>query len=614
VVGPGRGPDRIFGLRFDTVDELGDDVRSLINMTLAVGQPYRAAHVIAPLHVLHRPHIHNREPALPAEKVRSIQPTVGGSFGGKNDPSYQASAEAARLALITGRPVRMTFSREEAALSGYVRDAMNMRVSLGMDKDGTLRACNFDATLDSGAYASGSHLTAWRAAIHAMGAYRYDDCDVKISSVYTNNGYSGAFRGFGNTEVCFAIELAMDEMAELSGMDPIDFRLKNCLREGDEIPHGQRLGPPVGLSECLSTVRRMSAWDRKRRTFSRENVAKNCHRGIGVACFFHGISMGAEGADNATCTLQINGDNSLFLTSGLTDYGQGSRTVFTLIAAEALGIHPDRIRMLLPDTDTAIDSGPTVASRSTVVGGNAARVAGQNLAKILDIAAADLLHCSPSQLGRSGEDFVGPDEEPTSWETVVDHARRMSLVLSAHGRWDAPEIEWHFDTGRGIPYFAYHFGAQVAEVEVDMRTGKTNVVDFWAAHDVGKVIFLEGTYGQLYGGIAQGLGYALMEGLIYDEGYLQNLNFDEYLIPTAMDVPDIHVTFLETNDPIGPHGAKNIAEPALVPTAPAILNAIAHATGRRIRELPANLERILLGHDLHRPAGSEACKLALLIR
>ncbi len=550
---------------------------------------------------------------LPEEKVRLIQPPVGGTFGGKNDLSYQASAQVALLALKTGRPVRMTFSREESMLASYMRDAMNMHVQLGADEDGTLRACNFDSLLDSGGYQSGSYLTTWRAVIHAMGAYRYDACDAKVTGVYTNNGYSGAFRGFGNPEVCFAIEQAVDEMADLAGIDPLDFRLKNCLREGDEIPHGQKLAPPVGLTECLLEVRRESDWDNKRRLFSQQNASTFLKRGIGVACIFHGISLGAEGADDATSTLKINEDNTLTLTSGLTDYGQGSRTVFTLIVAEAMGIEPHRIRMERPDTNTAIDSGPTVSSRSTVVGGNAAKQAGKNLANLLNMAAADLLKCDPSRLSRTGEDYIGPDEEPVSWEEVVSHARSMGLVLNTQSKWGAPEIEWSFETGRGRPYFGYHYGAQIAEVEVDVRTGKVVLVDLWAAHDSGKIIFPQGAYGQAIGGISQGVGYALLERIDYDNGYLQNRNFDEYLIPTSMDMPDIHIKFVETDDPIGPYGAKNIAEPCLVPTAPAILNAIAHATNRRIRELPANLERVLLGHDLYRPAGNEACKHALLI-
>lgn len=538
---------------------------------------------------------------IPESKLRVIQPVIGGSFGGKNDLSYQTSAQAAALSLKTGCPVRMVFSREESAVASYMRDAMDMDVTLGADKDGTLRACRFEGLMDSGAYASGSYLTNWRASVHAMGAYRYDACNVDIKAVYTNNGYSGAFRGFGNTEVCFAIEQAVDELADQLGIDPIDFRLKNCLREGDKTVHGQKLTESVGLEECLTRVRTMSDWDRKRALYMTQDAYLPYRKGIGAAIVFHGVSLGAEGVDNATSTIQVNTDYSIAMSSGLTDYGQGSRTVYTLIAAEELGVDPDRIYMYRPDTMTSIHSGPTVASRATVVGGNAARLAAHNLRRLLDLAAANLLKCQPEQLIRVGEHYLGPDEELVPWTRIVDHARKIGLVLSVKNRWDAPSIDWNFEKGCGIPYFAYHFGAQVAEVEVDMYTGKTRICNIWAVHDTGKIIFPQGSYGQLYGGIAQGAGYALMEGVVYDQGYLQNLNFHEYMIPTSMDLPDIQSHFVETENSIGPYGAKNLAEPAMVPTAPAILNAIGQATGRRIYDLPADLEKVLIGHPLRRP-------------
>jgi CO/xanthine dehydrogenase Mo-binding subunit len=547
---------------------------------------------------------------LPLEKVRIIQPPVGGSFGGKDDLNYYTSGQVAALALKTGRPVRMTFSREESMIASYKRDGMRMHIQLGADEDGNLHACKFEGTLDSGAYASQSVFTSWRASIHAMGAYRYQACEVDINCVYTNNGFAGAFRGFGNTEVCFAIEQAVDELADQLGMDPIDFRLKNCLRLGDETPHGQRLSESVGLVDCLETVRRESQWDRKRVEYARQSSTEK-RRGLGVAALFHGSSLGAEGEDYAASTIEIQPDYTISLTSGLTDYGTGSRTVFTLIAAEELGINPVRVKILRPDTDTALESGPTVASRSTILGGGAVQLVARNLANLLNLAAADLLKCEVGQLMRVNERFVGPSEEPVLWEAVVDHARAMGLILSAQGKWTAPNIHWDAKAGHGTPYFVYHYGAQVAEVEVDLRTGKTEVIDFWAAHDLGKTIFPQGAYGQLYGGIAQGLGYALFEEINYVDGYLQSVNFDEYLIPTAVDVPEIKGFLIEKSFSGGPYGAKNIAEPTMVPTAPAIINAIANASGRRVRDLPANLEQVLLGYKLHPKATPSLCKLGL---
>ena len=552
---------------------------------------------------------------LGVENVRVIQPPVGGAFGGKDDQIYQTSGQVARLALLTKRPVRMTFSREESMIFSYKRNPMRVHIRIGADRSGKLRASKVDLLVDSGAYSAITPFVAWRGNIHAMGAYRYDACYVDTYVAYTNNGYTGAFRGFGNTETTACIEQAIDDLAHRLGIDPIELRLMNCLRPGDDTAHGQRLGDDVALVECLEHVRRVSDWDRKRREYSDANQKGSAgaplRRGIGVACFFHGLSLGAEGDDFAVSTLQVNDDYSLSLTSGLTDYGTGSRTVFTLIAAEVLGLKPERIHMHRPDTDTAIASGPTVASRATVLGGNAVRVTADRLNNLLHQVAADLFGCSLVQVLRDGERFIGPQEEPATFEDVVNHARRMGLILSAHGRWDAPSIHWSMEDGTGKPYFAYHYGAQVADVAVDMGTGKVNVTNIWASHNTGTVIFPQGILGQLYGGIAQGLGYALMERVDFDQGYMQATNFDEYLIPTALDVPDIEGHFVQKPFSAGPFGAKNIGEPGMVPTAPAIVNAIFHATGKRIPDLPANLERVLIGHDLRQKGSDRACKLGL---
>ena len=552
---------------------------------------------------------------LQEEDVRVIQPYVGGAFGGKDDTMYQTIAQTAKLALVSGKPVKMVLSREESMIASYKRDAMVMKYQVGASKDGTLKACRFHGIVDSGGYAAITPFTAWRSTIHAMGPYRYQACHVDTDVVYTNNGFAGAFRGFGNTEVCYAIELAVDEIAERLKMDPIDLRLKNCLRPGDTTSHGQKLSDDVAIADCLEQVRRISDWDKRRKQYESEHTRPaqpgEFRRGIGVAAVFHGMSLGAEGKDFAVGTLRINDDHSLTLTSGLTDYGNGSRTVYTLIAAETLGINPARIHMLRPDTNTAKASGPTVASRATVLGGNATRVTAMRMDTLLLTAAADLLHCSIVNVLRDKENYIGPDEEPVTFDDVVDHALEMGLVLSTEGRWNAPENHWSFESGSGKPYFAYHYGAQVAEVLVDTGTGKVEVTNYWAAHNTGTVIFPQGALGQVFGGITQGLGYALMERVDYDKGFIQAVNFDEYLIPTALDVPDIVGTFVEKPFADGPFGAKNIAEPGLVPAAPAIVNAIAHATGRRIKNLPANLERVLIGKDLRKEGSSTACKLGL---
>ncbi len=526
---------------------------------------------------------------LPPELVRVIIPPVGGAFGGKDDTLYQATAQAAKLALLTGKPVRLVFSRAESMAASYKRQAARIRLVLGAEADGTLQAAKVELLADSGAYASMTPMASWRATMHAAGAYRYRAVHVDTTVVYTNNGFSGSFRGFGNVQAGAAVEMAVDELAHRLGRDPLDFRLQNCLREGDRTMTGDLVNHEVGLAACLERVREASEWERKRAAYAQQPVDAVRRKGLGVACYFHGSGLGGEGHDFAVSTLSVDPDDGITLTSGLTDYGQGSRTVFSLLAAEILGVEMRRVRMLRPDTRTAIDSGPTVASRASIVGGNAVRVAAEKLLQQLTFAAADALGCAPEQLVRDGENFIGPDEEPLSFEAVTARARAMGLPLSVEGKWEIRPIHWDFATGTGEPYLCYVFGALVAEVEVNTRTGKTAVTGLWAAHDAGRILYPAGALGQMYGGVAQGLGYGLTEHFRYENAVPQTLELNTYRIPRATDVPDIDATYIQTTLREGPFGAKNLAEPVMVGVAPAIANAFFQATGKRVRALPVSV-------------------------
>ncbi len=544
---------------------------------------------------------------LPAEKVRIIQPAVGGSFGGKDDINYQHAAMVGALALKTQLPVRLLTSREESMMASYKREAMQITIKLAADGQGNLQAAKANLLADSGAYGSMTPLALWRATVHAAGAYRYQAVHVDGQSVYTNNCYSGAFRGFGNTEAAAAIEQAIDEFAIQLGQDPLEFRLRNIVRQnGDTVMTGNQLNQEVGLPECIRWVRERAGWDEKRAAY--EHQTGDIRRGIGIACYMHGSSLGGEGADYATTTLRIETDNSILVTSGLTDYGQGSRTVFALVAAETLGVDYSRIRVGNTDTTTSVESGPTVASRSSMLGGNATKVSAQKLLQVLNLAAADLLKCQISQIVRDGELFIGPDEEPVLFETVVQHAREMNLTLYVQGKWAMPHFEWDFEKGTGTPYICYTFGAQIAEIETDLITGQTKVLGIWAAHDGGTVIFKEGADGQMYGGIGQGLGYAMMEEMKYDQGYPTSLNFNQYLIPTALDMPDMDIHFVQVAFETGPYGAKNMAEPTMIAIAPAIANALYQATHQRHRVIPLTLERLSQGNEPLRHASPAKCK------
>lgn len=528
---------------------------------------------------------------LPKEKVRIIQPPVGGSFGGKDDIGYQNSGQVARLALLTGRPVRLVLDRRESLAASYKREGMEIRLQLGAGKDGKLRAAHADLLADSGAYASMTPLSAWRATMHATGSYRYEAATVDTHVLYTNNGYSGAFRGFGNPQACAAIEIAMDEIAERLGRDPIDLRLQNILKKGDHAFTGNVMNFEVNVGRCLEWARQASDWERKRAQFTAQPKDLETRRGLGVACYFHGSGLGGEGTDYANANIRVEADYTITLQHGMTDYGQGSRTIFTLIAAEALGLAPERIQMLRPDTQTAVESGPTVASRATLVGGNAVRVTAQKLAQTILLAAADLLGCQPEEVRRHHGHYISPQENEATFEQVIDRAREMGLTLSTQGYWQIPKIHWDFEKGEGVPYFTYAYGAQVAEVEVNQHSGEIKVIKIWASHDAGTIVFPAGAKGQMLGGIAQGVGYALTEGFSYTNGYPDKLSLKQYAMPTALQTPEIELTYLDSFQPEGPFGAKGLAEPTMVATAPAIANAVYQASGQRLRTFPLKLQK-----------------------
>ncbi len=547
---------------------------------------------------------------LPMPKIRVIQAHVGGSFGGKDDIGYQNCAQAGALALKTMRPVRLVLTRTESFLASYKREAMDVHIKLGATADGELQAARVEMLADSGAYSSMTPLASWRASVHAAGPYRYRAVHVDTTSVYTNNNYSGAFRGFGNPQAIGAIEQAIDELAYRLHRDPIDLRLQNCLKSYDITMTGNRINHTVHLTECLNLVREHSEWDRKRAKYA-SGQAGDVRRGIGVACYFHGSSLGGEGADYATTTMNIELDGSVTITSGLTDFGQGSRTVFTLIAAEELGVDKKRIHLLRPDTQTAIESGATVASRASIMGGNATRIAANRLNQILLWAAARAFQCQPDQVHRHEEYFIGPGEEQMTFDEVSRSARDMGFSLYTQGKWEMPPFKWDFDNGTGVPYHCYTFGAQVAEVEVNLATGVTKVLGVWAAHDGGRIIFPQGAMGQMYGGVAMGLGYGLTENVSFHNGYPQALNLHSYHIPTAHDVPPIDGNFIQVDKPDGPFGALNLAEPMMISTAPAIANAIFQATGKRWRKFPLTPKVILTGSDDPDRDTSEDCRRGL---
>ncbi len=538
---------------------------------------------------------------LPLNKVQVIQTTLGGSFGGKDEAMTLLSCRAALLALATGRPVKMVNSREESFIESYKRHPYRLHYELGADKDGQLRSMQIDILADAGAYASTSQFVTWRSTVQATGPYRVPWVRTRVRAAFTNNNYTGAMRGFGSPQVNLAIESFMDELAEEVGKSPLEIRRLNAYRDGDVTPTGQQLPGKVTIVEALEAVARASDFERKwRENRARQKEAGAIKRGIGLACSYRGVSLGAEGTDAAGTLVAIQTDGSVTISSGITDMGQGAQTAMSAVVAEALGISLSQIRFLNTDTDRVPDSGPTVASRATIMGGSAAYDASIALRKRLLEFSARTYRGDDSDFRLEDNALWRCDERLMSFHEFVDKAFASGISLMALGWHKAPKTTWREEHGQGTAYFTYVYGANAAEIEVDTQTGQVRILDVWVCHEVGRVISYAQACGQVYGGVVMGMGYGLLEEYYQEQGIPRIKNFDEYTLATALDAPNIHASFLEHPDALSPIGAKSLGEPATEICAPAVLNAIFNATGRRIRELPASLERVLLGRQLRR--------------
>jgi CO/xanthine dehydrogenase Mo-binding subunit len=554
---------------------------------------------------------------LDLNQVQIIQATLGGSFGGKDEVMTVMCCRAALLALAAGKPVKMVNSREESMLESYKRHPYVLYYKWGAKKDGSITAMECRCIADGGAYASMSPFVTWRSVVQATGPYYCEHVKTDVYAVYTNNNYTGAMRGFGSPQVNFAIESMMDELGEKVGKDPLEIRMQNGFENGAVTATGQKLTHKVSLKEVLTKAAQAADFRTKWQKYRLTPDAPR-KRGIGLACSYRGVSLGAEGVDAAGAIVSVQTDGSVIVSSGITDMGQGAQTQMAQIAAEVLGISMDRIRFLNTNTSRVPDSGPTVASRGTIMGGAAAKNAAENVRATLLEVGCELLKVAPADCEFTDNYLVAKagGKRLASFNEVAAECFHRGKPMYGLGWHKAPPTSWHDETGRGEAYFTFVYGANVAEVEVDTETGKVDVLDFVSCHDVGKAINRNAVLGQFYGGVAMGLGYGLLEEFDYEEAVPKQLNFDEYLLATAMDVPTIKGIIVENEDATGPFGAKSIGEPANELAAPAIVNAIYNATGKRIREIPATLERVLLGHNLTRKGErgsvrkeSDSCKL-----
>jgi CO/xanthine dehydrogenase Mo-binding subunit len=537
---------------------------------------------------------------LALNRIRVVQSGIGGSFGGKDEGIIINSVRAALLAMRTERPVKITFTREESFLATSKRHPFDMHYRIGL-KDGKIRAVESRCISLSGPYNKQAMFANWRASIHAAGPYEIPHVNTHVDGVYTNTVYGGAYRGFSAPQIVFGIESLIDECAEETGMDPAEFRRFNCFRPGSALPSGQIVQAekmPANLGELISAVCGKTDFSAKWREY-REDQKRwdgGLCRGIGLAATFRGAGLGGEGIDAGSSQITIDADGYVQVQSCFTEMGQGISTTLCQIAAEELGLPLDRISWLANDTAANMDTGPTVASRSCMIGGMAVQNGTGILKSRMASVLAPLLGCPPEELEfKDGEiRRAGNPRRRMSFDEGVRYClQKAGLSLSAQG-WYSPGAPPSFvpSSGQGPAYPSYLLGAVAAEITVDCVTGKITTERICAAYEIGKAINPQIVRGQLIGGLVQGLGFALMEEMDSPGGYLKIRNFDDFMIPGAMDVPGIEIIILEGASPGGPYGAKGIGEFGVELAAPAIANAHANATGRRIRRLPLSLERV----------------------
>jgi xanthine dehydrogenase molybdenum-binding subunit len=522
---------------------------------------------------------------LKQRRVRVIKPVIGGGFGSKLD-TYAYEYIAILLAFHTRRPVKVEFDRTEEFIATSTRQPTVTYISQGCDANGKLLFRDIEMILDNGAYTSWGATTPSVMMMPITTLYRVPNVRYQAKCVYTNNTYSQAMRGYGNPQATFAIESTMDMLADAAGIDRAEFRRLNANQPGDESTQGLRI-TTCGLTECMQAVRERLGWERPRRP----------GEGVGMAALIH-VGGGARVYKSDGCGTIIKMDDfgKVDVFTGATDMGQGSDTVIAQIVAEELGLAVEDIHVIHSDTDICPWDVGSHASRTTFVAGNAALGAARKIkARILEMGAKEL-NAPLEKLVLRGR-LIAHREDPEKKIEIAKLLRKAHFshngqMLMAEHFYD-PANENMGKDFRGNMSMTYTFGCHGVRVHVDEETGKVRILDYVAAHDVGRAINPLLLEGQVYGGVLMGAGYALSEQVILEKGECMNPNFRDYKILTAKDTFPIQAPVLETHDPDGPFGAKGIGEPGCVPTAPAIANAICDAVGVRIKDLPITPERVL---------------------
>jgi CO/xanthine dehydrogenase Mo-binding subunit len=511
---------------------------------------------------------------LPSEKIRVVQMETGGGFGGKEEYPSILAGHAALLAWKSERPVKMVYDRAEDMVATTKRHPSRTRHRTGITKDGRLVAMDIDFTIDGGAYCTLTPVVLSRGTIHAPGPYFCPNVRVRGRAVATNAPPHGAFRGFGAPQSLFALERHMDRVAAAAGLPPDEFRRRNFIQTGQTSAVGQVMQDPVDMPGLLDRALALSDYHARRARFESANPRSPLKKGIGFAAFMHGAGFTGSGEDHlaSIVTVEATVDGQVRVLTASTEIGQGTNTIFSQIAADALGLDVGAIEVVQPDTGVVPDSGPTVASRTCMVVG-----------KLVESAALELRATLERQLG-SVPDFAVACRE---YIEQFGPLRASSQYRVAGGaRWDDQRYQ-------GDAYGSYAWAVYVAEVTIDTATFEVRLDDFVALQEVGRVINPVLAAGQIEGGVAQGIGWTLFEQVAWRQGRMVNAQMTNYIMPTSMDLPPIRVFFEEVPYAHGPGGAKGIGELPMDGAAPAIANAVSQAAGVNITSIPITPEKLM---------------------
>ena len=530
---------------------------------------------------------------LPEEKIRIIQTETGGGFGGKEEYPSLIAGHAALLAWKSGKPVKMIYDRAEDMVATTKRHPSRTRHKTAVTKDGKLLAMEIDFVIDGGAYCTLSPVVLSRGTIHAAGPYVCPNVRIHSKAVATNVPPHGAFRGFGAPQSIFALERHMDKVAHAVGLTPEEFRRRNFIHEGETTATSQVIRERVDMDQLLTQALKLSDYQAKRERFARENSASNGgfskKRGIGFASFMHGAGFTGSGEVylQSVVSAEATAEGKVRILAASTEIGQGTNTIFSQIASEALGIDFDSIEIVQPDTGRVPNSGPTVASRTSMVVGKLVESAVTGLKQTL--AGSGLL---PPEYSQS--DFK---------KACAGYIAKFGSLKTSSTYQPPPNVHWDDEKYQGDAYGAYAWAIYVAEVSFDELTYEARVEDFVALQEVGRVLNPVLAAGQIEGGVAQAIGFTLFENVVWKEGRMANNQMTNYIIPTPADIPPIRVFFEENPYAYGPGGAKGIGELPMDGAAPAILNAIENATGVSFNRDPIDARDVdgtvcLVGQDL----------------